>query len=160
MLTKHLTGDAAADAISALVRTGVITEAEAGRLLSGEAMLLAIGDLDGGAVFAAAGRAAKGRGRPSLDDSARVDRARHLVEAEGMPLREAATAVGIARSTLSSKLNLGGSPGRPPKLSPDDVAEAHRALDSDTATMQVVAASLGVSEQTLRRALKRDAASS
>lgn len=155
MLAKRLSRRAAGPAIDALMLAGTITPEEAEVLRGGGAMLLALGDgEEARAALKAGAKAAMKRGRPMADTEV-VRRAEELVASGATSLRAAAAEIGIPRSTLSDRLGLGGRPGRPPRLGPEAVVEARRLLSEPGARYPQVAATLAVSEPTLRRALKK-----
>lgn len=156
MLARHIKNHDAGQVIEALLSAGTITPAEADTLRNGGTMLLAIGGVEGvEASLAAAAKSAGKRGRPPAVSEESLRRAEELVRTGAASLRAAATETGIARSTLSDHMALGGRPGRQRSLGPSEVAKARRLLGEPGFTVAQVAASLGVSEPTLRRALRR-----
>lgn len=93
--------------------------------------------------------------RGTEEDHAAILEAEKLI-AGGSSLRAAASAVGMARSTLSLRLELGARVGRKPLLGAEQVAQAVR-LRRAKHTVASIAAVLGVGASTVSRALARDA---
>jgi len=62
------------------------------------------------------------------------------------------------REGMAAAKRSGKHVGRPPKLGPEDIEQARRRFDMGRGSMADIAGEFGVSRDTLRRALQRDAA--